>query len=793
MDDMRASPRRTRVWRGVLGAGVAIVVLATAAWAWVYFAPCWLGGCAPVEEMARFQAEGSQLFDINGQAFGTLATVNRRVVPLDSMPPHLLEAFLAIEDRRFYRHSGIDWRRMAGAVRQTAGALVGAGGRVEGGSTITMQLARNLFPEQLPYTERSVRRKLMEARIARQIERSFSKDKILELYLNHIYLGSGAYGVEAAAQAYFGKPVSELDVAESAVLAALPQAPSILDPTRNQEGARQRRNVVLREMAEAGFLPREEYETLREEPIRLSEHRGDPDGPTSSYFIERVRRELEERVGSHFYTAGLRVHTTLDLEAQEAAEAELKQQLERIESGHYGHFRHERYQPGGERMADGRVAYLQGAAVLMDANTGEVRALVGGRDWNDSKFDRAVQALRQPGSAFKPFVYLAALERFRSPVDPLEDTPLRMELSAGRVWEPRNFNDQYDGLVTVREALTRSKNTATVRLAMDVGIGPAVRAARDLGISSELPEFPATALGAAEVRPLELVAAYAAFANGGSRVEPYFVRRVEDRQGRILWQSTPQRRQAIDPAAAFVLTSILQDVLDRGTATAVRGVGFRGPAAGKTGTTNDNTDVWFIGYTPELVGGIWIGFDTPRTIISGASGGRLAAPVWGRIMNRVYRNREVPSGWQRPPQVQTEEVDRSTGSVVSASCPPVGPTYTEYFVGSAPRDLCRRDPGERLAEGEIIWGDEETGLAPGTLSERGIEWPELEELLRERENDLPPLEAAELPTAEPAPDAETPRPGERVDTILPDIDESELPGVPVEPGEPRLPPAPDGE
>jgi 1A family penicillin-binding protein len=780
--------RGRRAGRAALGALTALVLLLVAGWAWVWFAPCWLGGCAPVEDMARFQAEGSELFDINGEQFATLATVNRRVVPLDSLPPHLTQAYLAIEDRRFYKHGGVDWRRMGGAVRQTAGAIAGSGGRVEGGSTITMQLARNLFPEQLPYSERSARRKIMEARIARQIERSFSKDKILELYVNHIYLGAGAYGVEAAAQRYFGKPASEVNLQEAAVLAALPQAPSVLDPTRNQEGALRRRNLVIQEMLQAGFITAEEAAAARDEPIRLSGARNDDDGPRSSYFVERVRRELEERVGSHFYTAGLRVHTTLDPRAQSGAEEELRRQLARIESGQFGSFPHDTYESArGLSDESGETPYLQGAVVILDSETGGVRALVGGRDWDDSKFDRAIQAVRQPGSAFKPFVYLAALDRRRSPVDLVDDSPLEMQLSGGRTWRPRNFGDEYDEMITVREALTRSKNTATVRLATDVGMGPIVRTARELGISTDLSEYPSTALGASEVRPIDLVTAYAAFSNGGYQVRPYFVQRVEDRNGRVLWEARPERRQVVDPAAAYVLTTILQDVVERGTATAVRGAGFRAAAAGKTGTTNDNADVWFVGYNPELVGGVWIGFDQPKRIISQATGGRLAAPVWGRIMSRIYEGREAPSGWSRPSGVSTEQAERGTGSIVSASCPAQRATYTEFFVGQPPLGTCRRDLGTAgfAYDDDPYWGDEELDLPRAereSLTDQGIDWPELEERLSEVRGD----------TVERSP----PPRGERVDTVLAPVNEEDLPGVPV-PREgtppPPTPPSPDAE
>jgi penicillin-binding protein 1A len=722
------------------------LVLGVAGFAWLWFAPCGLGGCAPVTQLNEFQAEGSQLLDINGEQFGTLATVNRRVVSLDSLPPHLPQAFLAVEDTRFYEHSGVDWQRMGGALRATASSLVGSGGRVEGGSTITMQLARNLFPEHLPYTERSLRRKAMEIRVARQIERAFPKEKILELYLNHIYLGDGAYGVEAASQAYFGKPAAELTLAEAAMLGGLPKAPSQINPKQNRERALERRNLVLREMAEAGYIQPAEAEEAIEQPVRLARKKGDAGDLKGSYFIERVRRELEQHVGDRFYTAGLKIHTTLDATAQKAAEEELSKQLSAIEGGQFGTYRHETYANAkGVAAETGETPYLQGMVVVMDAATGEVRALVGGRDYDDSKFDRAVQALRQPGSAFKPFVYLSAIERYRSPIHKVEDAPIQLAMSGGRVWEPKNYTGQYDGPMTLREALTRSKNTATVRLAQEVGMSSVIRSAQELGITSDVPEVPSAALGAAEVRPIELVAAYAPFANGGTRVEPHFVRRIEDRDGRVLWEANPVREQVLDPAVAFVMTSMLRDVVDRGTGTAVRAAGFSGAAAGKTGTTNAATDVWFVGYTPELVGGVWIGMDNPQTIVRGASGGTLAAPVWGRIMNRVYARRPAPPAWQPPRGVVTEEVDRATGQVVGEWCPARGATYTEYFVNvPPPRQICRPEDSYSTvyADAGQPWQDEEwnTGVDVGGMDDTmtvdtrngGIHWPQLDSLRNAR-------------------------------------------------------------
>ena len=722
---------------------LAFSALALTGFAWLWFAPCGFGGCAPVSDLEKYQAEGSELLDVNGKAFGTLSVVNRRVVPLDSLPEYLPRAFLAVEDRRFYDHGGVDWKRVGGAMVANAKS----GGVAEGGSTITMQLARNLFPEHLPYRERSVRRKLMEIRVARQIEREFDKKKILELYVNHIYLGEGAYGVDAAARVYFGKPASQLSLAEAAVLGGLPKAPSQINPREDRDAAKERRDLVLTEMAKAGYVTAEDAAKAKAEPIRLaraargSRQRG-------GYFVERVRREIEEKVGEQVYTAGLRVHTTFDPAAQTAVEEEMSTQLAAVESGAFGAYRHPTYRTAKGETEDGQTPYLQGAAIVMDAATGEIRALVGGRDYEDSKFDRIFQAKRQPGSAFKPFIYLAALQRSIPPTHRIEDAPVRITLAGGRTWEPRNYTGQYDGPVTLRDALARSKNTVAVKLAQEVGMSSVSETAKQMGVTSSIPNNPAVALGSAEIRPIELAGAYAAFANGGRRVDPHVIRRVETRDGEVLWEAEEAGEEVVDPAAAFVLTSMLRDVVDRGTGTTVRAAGYRGPAAGKTGTTNAATDVWFVGYTPKLVGVVWMGLDRPQTIVRGASGGTLAAPVWARMMRRIGAGQ--PQGdWNTPGGVITETVDRATGLAVSAGCPVQGPTYTEYFVGSAPpgQACYPAAPYPTLAAGDTGWIDEEWGTPAGTLDDTltipdlkqsGIDWPELE-ARRSGEDPLPPL------------------------------------------------------
>jgi penicillin-binding protein 1A len=708
------------------------LVLGLTAFGWLWFGPCGLGGCAPVSQLEQFQAEGSQLFDRHGKPFGTLATVNRRVVPLDSLPEYLPQAVLAVEDRRFYSHGGVDWRRFMGALVRN----VRARGVEEGGSTITMQLARNLFPEKLDYRDRSIRRKVLEVRVARQIERALDKRKILELYLNHIYLGEGAYGVDAAAQTYFGKPATELTLAEAALIGGLPQSPSRINPREDRQAARTRRDLVLREMAKAGFITQQQADEAIGTRIRLA-RRTDSGTGRGSYFMERVRRELEERVGPEFYTSGLRVYTTLDPVAQAAAEEEVAQQADAIEAGRFGAYRHPTWPEAKGETEEGATTYLQGAAVVMEARTGAVRALVSGRDYDDSKFDRVWQGMRQPGSAFKPFVYLTALERSVPPTRKIQDAPVRLVLSGGETWEPRNYTGRYDGPITVREALTRSKNTVTVQLAQEMGMSSIIQTARQMGITTPIPNVPSTALGSAEVRPIELVRAYAALASGGWLPEPHVIERIEDRHGEVIYRAEPQRDRVIDPAAAYVLTTMLRDVVDRGTGTPVRAAGFRGPAAGKTGTTNGATDIWFVGYTPELVGAVWFGLDRPQTIVREASGGTIAAPVWGRIMSRIGGR---AGDFVAPRGVVTETVDRVTGYVVDPACPPQGETYTEYFVHvRPPRPVCYPGTQYPAMAFDTMFSDEELGayaydyegynpdtVGLGDLRDKGIDWPELE-------------------------------------------------------------------
>ncbi|MBX6362525.1 MAG: PBP1A family penicillin-binding protein [Gemmatimonadetes bacterium] len=680
----RHTPTRRQVAVGALGVALTVALL---------WHRCGISGCPNVARLNSYQpGHASILLDRSGRPFADLAPVRHEVVPLDSLPAYVPAAFVAVEDKRFYRHHGVDWRRVVGA----ALADLKAGAFVQGFSTITMQLARNVWHDRLPGEQRTLKRKILEVRVARDIERHYTKKQILGLYLNQIYFGEGAYGIEAAARNYFGRHARDLTLAQAATLAAIPKSPVIYNPRRRPRRARARRDLVLALMAEQGWIAPAAAARARQLALGV---RREPPAPererpgVAPYFVDEVRRVLEDRLGDDIYAAPLKVYTTLDLSVQQAAERELERQIRSIEDGAFGRFPGERCRPGS-RTADDTIPAncLEGAAVVMSVSTGDVLALVGGRDYERSSFDRATRAWRQPGSAFKPFVYAAALAAGYAPSQHILDTPFRMRLPGGEVWAPRNFTGTFEGEVTLREALVRSINVPTIRLAAAVGMDEVARTAHRAGIGSPIPGLPSAAIGSAAVTPLELTAAYTAFAGLGRAVEPRFVLRVEDADGDRVWAPDVDAHRALSPAVAYVITDMLADAVDEGTGKRVREVGMTGPVAGKTGTTNDGTDVWFAGYTPELAATVWIGFDTPRPIVEDASGGELAAPVWGRILRRVYRNRRLPHEWARPADVVRAPVDPRTGRILAPGCrPEVGAPATELFIrGMTPAESCPR-------------------------------------------------------------------------------------------------------
>ena len=645
---------------------------------------CGIHGCPDVGTLKGYMPdEASTLVDYRGREVGKLYLTKRVIVQIDSLPEYVPNAFVAMEDQRFYKHHGVDWVRVFGALFHD----VKSGGIEEGSSTITMQLARNAFPDKLPANHRTVWRKIAEMHVARKIEHQYTKKEILQLYLNQIYFGSGAYGIEAASEEYFGHPAAKLSLAEAAMLAALPRAPSKFNPRSNKDLAYEGRKEVLSRMADQKLIGSEEAEKATKSKVRL--RRGaEKNAQAAPYFVEAVRDVLEDQLGDAIYSQGYTIYTTLDVQLQKTLEQELEHQARAIEAGAFGSFRHPTLASAlnDTTQDDKGTPYLQAAAVFMDPRTGDVRALVGGRNFEDSEYNRALYAQRQPGSAFKPFVYAAAFAQGYAPTYRLIDQPLRIVLSRHQVWEPKNYGGGYHGAVSLRDALAHSMNVPTVRLAMEIGIDRVVDMARQMGITGHIPSVPSVALGTAEVTPMDLIGAYAAFANLGPRpTMPRYVTKVVDRSGNVVWSQEPETKEVIDAPVAFETVSLMEDVVDRGTATAVRAVGYTDPAAGKTGTTQDAGDIWFVGLTPNLIGTIWMGFDKRQTIVASATGGDLVSPVWGRVMVRMN---ERSQGWAPPPGIEMHMVD-ANGNVMGDNCPASGATRREYFIqGTAPVTTC---------------------------------------------------------------------------------------------------------
>ena len=647
-----------REWRLILTGGVITLLLLTLVWA----ETCGFAGCPSAASIQAFRpSEGSRVLDRSGRPLGRLSYIRRINVPLSRVPRQVRAAFIAVEDRRFYQHHGVDWRSAARATWRNIRHF----GVEEGFSTITMQVVRNAFIPEMA-GERSIRRKLIEIAMAHRLEASLSKQQILALYLNVIYFGNGTWGVEAASRDLFGKSVSELSLAEAATLAGLPKAPSAYAPRRHPDRAVERRNLVLALMAQEHYITADQAAEAEDEPLELADDEWRPVEDESA-ILDPVRVFVDSVLGDRTHGQDVVVRTSIDGRAQRAAEIAVRSQAAAIE------------RTAGD---DG----VEGAMVAIDPRNGEIRALVGGRNYAKGGFNRALSARRQPGSAFKPFVYAAALGAGVSPATILEDEPIELEQN-GTVWAPANYGDEYAGPLTLRRALMRSANAATVRLSLLIGIPRVIATARKAGIGAPMPQLPSLALGALDVTPLELVAAYAPFANGGFRVRPSMVRRIETPDGRVLWERpSAERVRTMDERDAYQLTSMLQSVVDGGTGRTLRDLGVRGPVAGKTGTTNEGNDVWFVGYTPAMVAGFWFGYDTPRSLGDGASGGRLAAPAWASFYLRGWRE-GVGTGWRVPAGLVSVTIDATNGQLANEWCPV---TQREWFrTGSEPTQVCQ--------------------------------------------------------------------------------------------------------
>jgi penicillin-binding protein 1A len=661
-----------------------------------------------VQELEHYRPSAiTELYDDHGRIIGSFALQRRVVATYEDYPQVLREALISIEDKDFYRHSGINLWRIAGAAYRD----IESAGRVQGGSTLTMQLARNLFLSP----DRSFHRKIQETLLAVQIERRFTKPQIFTLYANQIYLGHGVYGFEAASEFYFSRPAKQLALDEACLLAGLPKSPSYYSPILHPDRALKRRNLVINSMLEDGKLTAEQASAARNRPVELKLQR-DPN-PPAPYFVEEIRRYLETKYGSdQVHQGGLRVYTSLDMDLQRAANQSVLDGLASYERRHgwkgrlenvltkevtlanyhhpdwddepevngYEHALvtgvsagsamikfgshtsslapadaawthrklHEILRPGDivyvkilalapdgkARVSLERDSGAQGALLAIDNPSGGIKAMVGGRDFNESKFNRATQALRQVGSSFKPYVYTAAIDQGAKPDDTILDAPVTFQTASGP-YTPHNYDEKFEGTITLRRALAQSRNIPALKLADSLGIKTVIDYAHRFGITSNLRPYLPVALGAAEVTPLEQTSAFSVFPNDGVRITPRYITKVTDYQGRVLEEDFPDVKDAISARTARIMTSMLQEVVQHGTAIAAAAMQY--PLGGKTGTTNDFTDAWFVGFSPTLTCGVWMGYDEKKSLGAKETGGHAALPIWMDFMKVALAGKDA--------------------------------------------------------------------------------------------------------------------------------------------------------
>jgi penicillin-binding protein 1B len=616
----------------------------------------------------------------------------RRLVALEDVPEHTLAAVIAVEDRRFYEHFGIDLPSIARAVV----ANLEARRIVQGASTLTQQLVKNFYLTP----KRTFSRKAKEALMALILEIRYTKEQILEAYLNEIYFGQkgsqGIYGVGEASDFYFAKPVRNLSLAESAVLAGLIRSPNLYAPHKDAGRIQRRRDGVLKKMWSLGMISEDQYREATAEPVEVRAFH--PERNDAPYFVDYLVKELEQEYSLDILTSeGLLIFTTLDVEMQNQARRSVRRGLQRLEARDPSLRRSGAEEAGQE---------LQACLVALEPQTGFVRAMIGGRDYKASQFNRAVQARRQPGSLFKPIVYAAALEGGGQSPDftaasILRDEPIRIRYE-GKTWKPSNFNDQFFGQVTVRTALEKSLNCATVWMSQRTGLDKIIETARRLGITSRLEPAPSLVLGAFEIQPLELASAFGAFANHGVLARPRAIKKVLDKEGRLLERRAMELEPSISAEVAYVITSMLEGVFERGTARSASEV-LGMPVAGKTGTTNDSRDAWFAGYTPRLAALVWVGFDKPRSI--GRSGSQAALPIWADFIRKTS-DWLATEAFVPPPGVVFREIDPLSGLLATEVCTD---TIREAFVkGTEPQRPCPLHP------------DDSTEQEPGEKPRRGL-------------------------------------------------------------------------
>jgi penicillin-binding protein 1A len=665
----------------------------------------------------------TELYDDHERVIGSFALQRRVVAGYDDFAPVLRDALVSIEDKDFYRHSGINFWRIVGAAYRD----IESGGRVQGASTLTMQLARNLFLSP----DRSFHRKVQEAMLAIQIERRFTKPQIFALYANQIFLGHGVYGFEAASEFYFSKPARKLTLAEATLLAGLPKGPGVYSPINHPDRAMKRRNLVINAMLEDGKITAAQAEDVRSAPVVL--HLAHDPNSLAPYFVEEIRRYLENKYGAdQVHEGGLKVYTSLDVDLQKAANQAVLDGLATYERRHgwQGHLenvvtegntidkyehpdwddepevngyvhalvtsagvgiatlRFGRYAAAlgqadvawtrgkiQDLLRTGDICYVkilalnangaarvsleqdsgaQGALIAIDNATGGIKAMVGGRDFGESKFDRATQALRQVGSSFKPYVYTTVIDRGASPNDTILDEPITFETGSGP-YSPHNYDEKFEGIITLRRALAQSRNIPALKLANKVGIKSVIDYAERFGITAKLPPYLPVALGSAEITLIEQTSAYSVFPNDGVRVTPRYITKVTDYEGRVLEEDYPDVKDVISARTARTMTAMLREVVLHGTGVAAAKMPF--PVAGKTGTTNDFTDAWFVGFSPTMTCGVWMGFDEKRSLGAKETGAHAALPIWMNFMNRAMAGKD-PGQFQTAPDIPVTVVQK---------------------------------------------------------------------------------------------------------------------------------------
>ncbi len=604
-------------------------------------------GLPSIETLRNYKPSTvTKIFSEEGEVIGEFFYEKREVVSLDRIPNHLVQAFVAGEDARFFQHKGLDYLAIFRAFVRN----IFSGEIVQGGSTITQQVVKSL----LLSPEKSFARKIREAILAYRIERYLTKEEILFLYLNQIYLGHGAYGVVAAAESYFAKAIEDLNLAESAVLAGLPQAPSKYSPYQHPQQAKKRQVYILNRMAEEGFISAREASKAAQTAytIRSSEK---PSLEKALHFVEYIRRYVEDKYGKEaLYKEGLQVFSSIDLYSQETAQEAVETGLKELEKR-------------GKYRFDDMPLIPEGALICFDLETGYVKALVGGRDFRRSQFNRVTQARRQTGSAFKPIVYASALDKGFTPASIIVDSPIVFEWGDNK-WKPKNYEGKFSGPTTLRNALAHSVNIVTVKIAQEVGIEYIRDYAQKLGISSPLHNTLSMALGSSSISLYELTKAYSVFANQGNLFMPIFIKKILDRNGNILEENLPhscseessKQNQVITPQTAFLMTHLLEGVVQHGTGWRARSLGR--PVAAKTGTTDQFMDAWFIGYTPELITGVWVGFDEERSLGENETGARAASPIWVTFMEKILKDKPKKE-FPIPEGIEFIKIDPKTGQL----------------------------------------------------------------------------------------------------------------------------------